>query len=284
MRIKILSFFLLLFFLVSLALDPIQVNIHKIINIIYAINSGGDELESSEGIVYEADNYYSAATNSYTHKHAKSIRGNHTEVYQTVRYGTSFAYTLTLDTKGYYTLILKFTDHSPPNAEPKAFDVTVNKMLIFQNIDIGKFVGEYTALDLSVPFYFSGTKIKFDESTKVPAPDKKLIVEFHAKSDNAKVSAVILMKGLLKVPPPPAKPPKTADFFERYGAYMLIFLLFAFIIGFGYWSSYDWLLAKYGPSKKEKLVSAIKKNAFADNTKQPVVQSSKKNKQKSKQP
>jgi hypothetical protein len=258
-------------FLFVYSLGPIQVEVPTGRKAIYAINCGGDPYESHDGIFYEADKYFSTSALTSTKKSTNMVAGNDTVLYQTMRYGATVTYSFPLEKKGYYTLILKMAEENLHVTTRKVFDVLINGVGVFSNMDIFQMVGGSTALDLSVVFFFSGKKIRLGQDRQVANPSKQLIIELRAKTDQAKISGILLLKGVLDLS---TRSDKTSEeeityepgFWEQNVAFLALgFLLL--IVGTTVWLYFDQIRAKFKPSMKDKYVNAVKQSKISNKQK-----------------
>ena len=111
-------------------------------------------------------------------------------VYQTERYGKTFAYTLAALTPGAgYWVRLHFAEIYWRGAGRRIFNVTLNGNPVLSNFDIFAAVGADAALVESFP-----------ASTNAAG---QIVIGFTTLSDNAKISGIELEPGSQTAPPPP---------------------------------------------------------------------------------
>jgi hypothetical protein len=188
---KLVFFILLLTYTLS-ALDKEKVT--------FAINCGGDEYTSEDGIKYEKDAYYDAGVSSdyglnYDINNTKDM-----DIYQTERWHTdTFTYSIPLKEPGKYILILKFSEVYFSAANEKVFDVALGRKAVIRGLDVFAAVGKAAAHDEFVEFELKDDKIYFNRAEAQGAYDasnKLLKVKFvKGAKDNPKINAIVLYKG-----------------------------------------------------------------------------------------
>ena len=112
--------------------------------VVYAINAGGAAFTASNGIVYQADKYFSGG-NTYTSTSEISNTVND-PLYQTERYG-NFSYSLPV-TNGTYEVTMKFSEVYQSAVGMRVFDGFLEGSEVFSNLDIFQSVGKNAALDV----------------------------------------------------------------------------------------------------------------------------------------
>uniref|UniRef100_A0A336LE26 CSON007593 protein n=1 Tax=Culicoides sonorensis TaxID=179676 RepID=A0A336LE26_CULSO len=177
--------------------------------VIYAINAGGDEHQSSDGILYQKDPLTVGTASDYGKNLLMIGRVQEEDeiLYQTERYHTStFGYDLPASTDGDYVLILKFCEvyFNAPNQ--KVFDVILNgDHTVVSDLDIFSLVGRGTAHDEYVYFSISRGKLYFKEEESDIRGGKIRIEFIKGYRDNPKINAIALIKGdvenVPKLPP-----------------------------------------------------------------------------------
>ena len=180
---------------ISCKIDPSKV--------VVAVNCGGDEFIDSNGIKYEADNYFSGGTSS-DHGMSYSIKNTENDIlYQTERWSSeTLTYSLPLKSNinGNYVLILKFSEVYFNHKGGKIFNVALGKENVIKNLDIYAKVGKAEAYDEYIEFEIRGKQVYFKNRSCNKALDgDKLLVNFlKGSADNPKVNAILLVKGNLK--------------------------------------------------------------------------------------
>ena len=174
----------------ALALDPSKVK--------YAINCGGSEIVTSDGVRYKSDSGFSAGVAS-DHGKSSSIKLTSTpELYQTERYATSdFTYTVPLPEPGKYVLILKFSEVWFTSEQQKIFSVEIGDQTVVEFLDIYSKVGIFAAYDEFIPFVYQKGKVLIDGSeVKNAVKGEKLVIKFvKTDFDNPKINAIVLLNG-----------------------------------------------------------------------------------------
>ena len=133
---------LLLFTSVSTLLDPNRVLI--------ALNCGGKEYVSPNGIVFSADDHFSDGDTSEYGANQNIENTDDSPIYQSERiHSDDFLYRLPLLNKdGKITLILKFVEIFFNSSEERLFDVAIGDVVLIRNLDLYARVGKQTALDI----------------------------------------------------------------------------------------------------------------------------------------
>lgn len=169
--------------------------------IVYAINSGGEEFTDKNGIYYERDPLMGKIGTASDYGKQLLLIGRVQQsdeiLYQTERYHTStFGYDIPLRGDGEYVLILKFCEvyFNAPNM--KVFDVVMNgDHTVLADLDIFQAVGRGSAHDEYIYFSVSRGRLFYkEEESEIRAG--KIRVEFiKGYRDNPKVNAIVLLKG-----------------------------------------------------------------------------------------
>ena len=138
----------------------------------FAVNSGGGQYTSQSGTVYQADTDYSGGTAAST---TANITGtNDPTLYQTERYGKTFAYNIPL-ANGNYDVTLKFAEIYWNAPGQRVFNVSMQGTQVISNLDIYAQAGKNTAYDVTVPASVTNGTLNISFTTVV---------------DNAKISAI----------------------------------------------------------------------------------------------
>ena len=196
-NINTVAVFLLSFIIkyISCKMDPTKV--------IVAVNCGGDEYIDSNGVKYEADNYFNSGTSS-DHGLSFTIQNTDDEMlYQTERWSSqTLTYSLPLKSNinGKYVLILKFSEVYFNSKGEKVFNVALGKENIIKNLDIYSKVGKAEAYDEYIEFEITNNKVYYKNKLCSKALDEeKLIINFlKGSADNPKINAILLIKGSLR--------------------------------------------------------------------------------------
>jgi hypothetical protein len=178
---------------VVLSLDPSKVK--------FAVNCGGPDYRSPDGVLYQSDTGYSTGITS---EHGKSspIRLTTTQdLYQTERYATSdLSYTIPVSESGSYVLILKFSEVWFNSEQQKMFHINLGDLRVVEFLDIFSKVGIFAAYDEFIEFSFENGKIFVNgEEAKNAVKNGKLKVTFvKTDFDNPKINAIALVKGKIE--------------------------------------------------------------------------------------
>lgn len=137
----------------------------------FAVNSGGAQYASPQGVTYLADSRYSGGNVGTT---ASTISGT-TEgaLYKSERYG-NFSYNIPV-ANGSYSVTLKFAEIYFAAPGKRVFSVTVNGQTVISDLDIFAKVGKNVAYDVVIP---------------VNVTNGAISISFTSKVNNAKVNAI----------------------------------------------------------------------------------------------
>ena len=145
--------------------------------VVGGINCGGPAFRTSAGIAYKADSYSNgggAMTNNV------AIANTTDDVlFQTYRYGYNFGYSIPVP-NGTYSLKLMFADGVSTRAGQRLFDITVQGVKKYDNLDVfAKAGGQNRALTLTIP---------------VTVSNGTLSIVFAGGSYKAFINAILLTK------------------------------------------------------------------------------------------
>ncbi|XP_002730460.1 malectin-B-like [Saccoglossus kowalevskii] len=179
--------------------------------VIWGVNSGGEEHIDSYGIHYQADplqGIQGIASDFGKSLHISRVPQQDQLLYQTERYDLdSFGYEIPIEEDGDYVLVMKFSEVYFTASNQKVFDIVINEQhTVVPELDIYDKVGRGTAHDEMVPFTITRGKLKVNG--EVSTFSGTLNVEFlKGYRDNPKINAMYLMKGTMndvpKLPPIP---------------------------------------------------------------------------------
>jgi Malectin domain len=162
----------------------------------YDVNAGGRAHKVKKGKQWSADRPYSAGGWGYiggtTATTSTSIRNTpDARVYQSERSG-DFSYKFDVP-NGAYDITLRFAETYWEQPGQRKFDVFIQRKKVLDRYDICAAAGHMKAVDKS----FRDVQVR----------DGQLTVDFISRKDNAKVSAIsIVRSGSPAVPPPPSTP------------------------------------------------------------------------------
>lgn len=167
------------------------------LNVIYAVNCGGDRHTDSSGVVYSKDTLNVGIGS----EHGKSliiarVPDADKILYQTERYHyDDFSYDVPIREDGEYVLVLKFSEVYFQNAGEKVFSVRLNgAIMVVEDLDILSAVGYATAHEEYIPFTVKGNVLEARGGQT--AFSGKLVVEFlKGSADNPKINAIVVFKG-----------------------------------------------------------------------------------------
>ncbi|CAG0884549.1 unnamed protein product [Darwinula stevensoni] len=178
----------------------------KNLDVIYAINAGGDAHVDVMGIKYRRDPLHGQVGAGIASDYGKRlliarVPQEDQILYQTERYHRStFGYDLPLAGDGNYHLLLKFSEVYFNEPRRKVFDVVLNhEHTVISNLDIFDEVGRGVAHDDVVHFTVrkGGTVLQWDEEeSNLDENGKSVRVDFvKGPYDNPKINAIVLLKG-----------------------------------------------------------------------------------------
>ncbi|KOX75409.1 Malectin-B [Melipona quadrifasciata] len=158
------------------------------LEVIYAINAGGEGHTDSYGIRYARDPLMGKVGTASDYGQI---------LYQTERYHHStFGYDIPISEDGDYVMILKFCEVYFNSPNMKVFDVVLNgDHTVVTDLDIFERVGRGVAHDEYIPFKVQAGKLIYnDEESDILAG--KIRVEFiKGYRDNPKINAIAVVKG-----------------------------------------------------------------------------------------
>ncbi|XP_074115988.1 malectin-B isoform X1 [Cotesia typhae] len=185
------------------------------LEVIYAINAGGETFIDSFGIKYMRDplmGKVGTASDYGKQLIIGRISPADQTLYQTERYHHStFGYDIPINEDGKYVMILKFCEVYFNSPNMKVFDVVLNgDHTVVTDLDIFEKVGRGVAYNEYIPFTIQKGKLIYnDEESDILGG--KIRVEFiKGYRDNPKINAITVIKGVLddvpKLGPIPPEP------------------------------------------------------------------------------
>jgi hypothetical protein len=151
--------------------------------VVFANNCGGQTFTSADGIKYSADSNFS---NGSIYSTGAAIAGTTDDVlYQSERYGKSFAYNIPLK-NGTYQVMLMFAETYQTSKDKRVFSVAIEGSPVITNLDI---------------WAEAGSNSKYNDIFFITLTDEVLNISFITSIDNAKVSAIKILQ-TSTVPPP----------------------------------------------------------------------------------
>ena len=187
-------FFLLNIFQINCRLSQSNVEI--------AINCGGPEFRTKNGVVYQKDNYFSGGESSDFGTNSEIKNTKDKEIYQTERWSSeNLEYNIPLKNDGKYVLVLKFSEVYFNSKGEKIFDVKLGESTILKGVDIFAKVGKEVAYDEYKEFEIKNQRLYVDGKLVegYNADDKTLKLTFvKSEADNPKVNAILIVRGGLK--------------------------------------------------------------------------------------
>ncbi|CAM1329342.1 MLEC (predicted) [Pycnogonum litorale] len=179
------------------------------VDVIYAVNCGGDNHIDSHGVHYLAD----PNEDGIASDHGKSLvidRAPEADqlLYQTERYSlNTFGYEIPHKFEdGHYVFILKFCEVYFRESNRKVFDIMINDQKVISELDIFDIVGHGVAHEEYVEFTVDKGNVLVNGQKTRSSPGKLLLEFVKLNQDNPKINAFVLFKGKLsdvpKLPPP----------------------------------------------------------------------------------
>lgn len=186
------------------------------LEVIYAINAGGEAHTDSFGIRYLRDPLMGrVGTSSDYGKQLIIGRVNAVDqiLYQTERYHHStFGYDIPIDEDGEYVMILKFCEVYFNSPNMKVFDVVLNgDHTIVTDLDIFEKVGRGMAHDEYIPFAVSNDKLIYNQEESEILGGKIRVEFIKGYRDNPKINAIAVIKGKLEDIPQLGPIPQEAE-------------------------------------------------------------------------
>ncbi|XP_058800045.1 malectin-A [Phymastichus coffea] len=183
-----------LFLLVAYAPDA------QSLEVIYAVNAGGDAHTDSYGIHYQRDPLMGkVGTASDYGKQLIIGRVNTIDqiLYQTERYHHStFGYDIPIAEDGEYVMILKFCEVYFNSPNMKVFDVVLNgDHTVVTDLDIFEKVGRGIAHDEYIPFKVLKGKLIYNEEESDILGGKIRVEFIKGYRDNPKINAIAVING-----------------------------------------------------------------------------------------
>ncbi|OQR79221.1 malectin-A-like [Tropilaelaps mercedesae] len=200
--------------LLSSGTPTVHANSNHKLQVVYAINAGGEAHTDAHGIFYKRDPLLNrggissgSESESTASDFGRSLVIARSPVsdqilYQTERYHTStFGYDIPVSQDGPYVLIMKFCEVYFDAPGQKIFDVVLNKEhTVLENLDIFSRVGRGVALDLMVAFEVKSNKLFVNGQHSIHTGSIR--VDFvKGEADNPKVNAIVVLKGTPEMVP-----------------------------------------------------------------------------------
>jgi len=144
--------------------------------IVFATNCGGAAYRSDKGVDFTADMNNSGGSTYYS---GSNISGTTDDIlYQTERYGGTFSYNINLP-NGDYDVTLMFAEIYHDSSGKRVFNVKIEGNDVISKLDIWSKAGKNAA---------------YEETHLITVNDGKLNISFSSISDNAKLSAIKVIK------------------------------------------------------------------------------------------
>ena len=172
-------------------------------NVEIAINCGGPEFRTKNGIIYQKDKFFIGGEASDYGSNSEIKNTKDKEIYQTERWSIEdLEYNIPLKKDGKYVLVLKFSEVYFNNKGEKMFDFRFGDETILKNIDIYEKVGKNNAYDEFIEFELKKKKI-FIEGKEInnayDSDTQKIKITFVKKAaDNPKINGLLIVRGTLK--------------------------------------------------------------------------------------
>ncbi|XP_011506008.1 PREDICTED: malectin-B [Ceratosolen solmsi marchali] len=190
-------------FIIPLIVLLTYVPIARCVEVLYAINAGGETHVDSYGIRYSKDPLMGkVGTASDYGKQLLISRVNSVDhiLYQTERYHHStFGYDIPISEDGEYVMILKFCEVYFNSPNMKVFDIVLNgDHTVITDLDIFERVGRGIAHDEYVPFKVQKGKLIYNDEESDILGGKIRIEFIKGYRDNPKINAIAVIKGSLE--------------------------------------------------------------------------------------
>jgi hypothetical protein len=146
-------------------------------SVVFAVNAGGSAYKAANGITYQADKNYSGGRTFKTATTNYISRTSDDAMYQSERYG-NFGYNIPL-ANGTYEVTYKFAEIYHSRSGKRRFDVLAEGSETVSNLDL---------------YYQTGRFDAYDVVKLVTVKDGVLNIQFRTDIDNAKLSALHVIK------------------------------------------------------------------------------------------
>jgi hypothetical protein len=190
-------------------IEMLLVSTTSSLQLIYAVNAGGDQINDTNGISYAKDTNTEGAShiwykyNVAGHPGINFHRVSDNSIYNTARYAVygiyKFGYNIPVEGDGSYGLILHFSDDSI-ESNRRLFDVQLNgEHKILSNYDIFKECGLYNICNEIIYFSICEGVLWFNkqQSTVVGNTIRLQFETISKQTADAVISGIVLYKGQL---------------------------------------------------------------------------------------
>ena len=172
-------------------------------NVEIAINCGGPEFRTKNGVTYQKDKYNVGGEASDFGMNSEIKNTKDKEIYQTERWSTEdLIYNIPIKKEGKFVLVLKFSEVYFNNKGEKVFDFKLGDLTVLEGIDIYKKVGKNNAYDEFLPFEIKNSKMYFEGKpvdNGYDSDSKTIKITFVKKEqDNPKINAILIVRGTLR--------------------------------------------------------------------------------------
>jgi Malectin domain len=168
------------------------------LDIVYAVNCGGNAHTDSNGISYEKDPT-TQGTLGPPWAGVRGISTNDVYLYRTFRYSNDvLSYDLPLTGDGWYGLLLHLADDSSPTTVRRHVQVQLNgQHILLEDLDFYADCGYNTACNQI--FYFKVCKktLHYAGQSSTLWNEKKVVVTIRNLAVNALINGILLVKGKL---------------------------------------------------------------------------------------
>lgn len=185
---------------ILLAINLLGIDKAECLEVVYAINAGGDTFIDSHGIKYMRDPLMDKVGTSSDYGKQLIIDRVHPMdqvLYQTERYHHStFGYDIPVTEDGDYVMILKFCEVYFNSANMKVFDVVLNgDHTVVTELDIFDKVGRGRSHDEYVSFTVLNGKLFYNDADSEILGGKIRVEFIKGHRDNPKINAIAVIKG-----------------------------------------------------------------------------------------
>jgi Malectin domain len=164
--------------------------------IVYAVNCGGDAYTDSNGINYQKDT--STEGSPYTFPfNINGINDHDRVIYQTCLYHvSSLSYDLPLNGDGWYGLLLHLADDSHPIHE-RRLEFKLNGQHILLDLDFIKDCGRHHVCNQIFYFKVCQGTLYYEKQTSTLCDVEKVNLDIKVHAANALINGILLVKGEL---------------------------------------------------------------------------------------
>jgi Malectin domain len=167
------------------------------LEIVYAVNCGGDTFTDSHGITYQKDPLTEGGTNNWVQT-MRGVSDQDRFIYQTHRYNhEAISYDLPLTGDGWYGLLLHFADDSGPKTHRRRMGVTLNgQHTLLADLDMFRDCGENNVCNHIFYFKVCQRTLYYAGQTSSLGDVSKVNVMIKRNDVSAIIDGILMVKGV----------------------------------------------------------------------------------------